>query len=245
MNILVCIGHVPDTTSRVAFTNNNTEFDSNGVQYVIGPYEDFALGRAVELKDSHQAHVTVVHVGTADAEQTIRKALAIGADEAIRVDAPAPDAWFVAKQIAAVAQEGDYQIILTGRESSDYNGGMVHGMVAELLGWPSITPAMRLDIEGDKAILDREIEGGQETVEVGFPFVAGGQEPIAEWKIPNVRGIMMARKKPLNTKAPVEVEPRQSLVHYELPPPKGEVKLVDADNPQALVDLLKNEAKVF
>ena len=245
MNILVCITHVPDTTSRIAFTNNNTEFDKNGVQFIIGPYDDYALARAVELKEANGGKITVLNVGEADADPTIRKALAIGADEAIRVNAFPSDSYFVANQIAAVAKEGEYDLILMGRESIDFNGGMVHGMVGEMLGMPSFSPVMTLDIEGDTAKLSREIEGGKEKLEVKLPFVAGCQEPIAEWKIPNMRGIMSARTKPLTVKDPMDDTVQTAIAAYELPPAKGAVKMIDADNVQELVDLLKNEAKVL
>lgn len=245
MNILVCITHVPDTTSRIAFTNNDTEFDKNGVQFIIGPYDDYALARAVELKEQHGGKITVLNVGEADADPTIRKALAIGADEAVRVNAFPSDSFFVANQIAAVAKEGEYDLILMGRESIDFNGGMVHGMVGEMLGMPSFSPVMTLDIEGDTAKLSREIEGGKEKLEVKLPFVAGCQEPIAEWKIPNMRGIMSARTKPLTVKDPVDDSVQTQISNYELPPAKGAVKMIDANNVAELVDLLKNEAKVL
>ena len=245
MNILVCITHVPDTTSRIAFTDNNTKFDKNGVQYIIGPYDDYALARAVELRDQSSGKITVLNVGGPDTEPTIRKALAIGADEAIRVNAEPTDSLFVAKQIANIAKEGNYDLILMGRESIDFNGGMVHGMVGELLGIPSISPVMTLDIEGSKAKMAREIEGGKEYLEVELPFVAGCQEPIAEWKIPNMRGIMSARTKPLKVVDPAGDESATSLKQYELPPAKGAVKMIDADNVGELVKLLKNEAKVI
>ena len=245
MNILVCITHVPDTTSRIAFTNNDTEFDKSGVQFIIGPYDDYALARAVELKEQHGGKITVLNVGEADADPTIRKALAIGADEAVRVNAFPSDSFFVANQIAAVAKEGDYDLILMGRESIDFNGGMVHGMVGEMLGMPSFSPVMKLDVDGDTAQLSREIEGGKEKLQVKLPFVAGCQEPIAEWKIPNMRGIMSARTKPLTVKDPVDDSVQTQISNYELPPAKGAVKMIDADNVAELVDLLKNEAKVL
>jgi len=245
MKILVCITHVPDTTSRIAFTDDNTKFDTNGVQFIIGPYDDYALARAVELKEQSGGTITVLNVGEAETEPTIRKALAIGADDAIRVNAAPTDSFFVAQQIAHVAKEGDYDLILMGRESIDFNGGMVHGMVGELLGLPSFSPVMTLDIDGDTAKMSREIEGGKEHLEVKLPFVAGCQEPIAEWKIPNMRGIMSARTKPLEVKDPVDDGSRTSLENYELPPEKGEVKMIDEDNVQELVDLLKNDAKVI
>ena len=245
MNILVCITHVPDTTSRIAFTDNNTKFDKSGVQFIIGPYDDYALARAVELKDQTGGKITVLNIGEAETEPTIRKALAIGADEAIRVNADPVDSLFVARQIAHYAKDGSYDLILMGRESLDFNGGMVHGMVGELLDIPSISPVMTLDIEGTTAKMTREIEGGKEFVEVELPFVAGCQEPIAEWKIPNMRGIMSARTKPLKVVDPVDEQPATTLQNYELPPPKGKVKMVDADNVDELVRLLKNEAKVI
>ncbi|MCG8323857.1 MAG: electron transfer flavoprotein subunit beta/FixA family protein [Cytophagales bacterium] len=245
MRILVCITHVPDTTSKISFTENNTKFDTTGVQFIIGPYDDYALARAVELKESDNATVTVLNVGGAETEPTIRKALAIGADEAVRVNAEPTDSFFVAKQIAAVAKDGNYDLILMGRESIDFNGGQVHGMVGELLNLPSVSPVMKLDIEEDKAKLSREIEGGKETLEINLPFVAGCQEPIAEWKIPNMRGIMSARTKPLNVIEPAEPEKKTNLQSFELPAEKGAVQMIDPDNVSTLVDLLKNEAKVI
>ena len=245
MKILVCITHVPDTTSRIAFTDGDTKFDKNGVQFIIGPYDDYALARAVELKEQSGGSITVLNVGEAETEPTIRKALAIGADDAVRVNAFPEDSLFVAKQIAAVAKDGNYDLILMGRESIDFNGGQVHGMVGELLGIPSVSPVMTLDIEGDKAKISREIEGGKEYMELPLPFVAGCQEPIAEWKIPNMRGIMSARTKPLEVKDPTGDAPKTSVTAFELPPAKAGVKLVDPENMDDLVNLLKNEAKVI
>lgn len=245
MKILVCITHVPDTTSKIAFTDNNTQFDKNGVQYIIGPYDDYALARAVELKEQLGGTITVINVGEAETEPTIRKALAIGADDAVRVNTHPTDSFFVAQQIAEVAKEGAYDLILMGRESIDFNGGQVHGMVGELLGMPSVSPVMTLDIEGNTAKLSREIEGGKEHMEVQLPMVAGCQEPIAEWKIPNMRGIMSARSKPLVVKDPVGNDSRTSVANYELPPAKGSVKMIDPENMDELVGLLKNEAKVL
>lgn len=245
MKILVCISHVPDTTSRVAFTDNNTRFDVTGVQYIIGPYDEYALSRAIELKEAHGGTVTVFNVGEAETEPTIRKALAIGADDAIRVNAHPKDAFFVATQIAEIAKAENYDLILMGRESIDYNSGLVHGLVAEMLGLPSVSPVMKLDIEGNKAVMSREIEGGKEYVEAELPLVAGCQEPIAEWKIPNMRGIMSARTKPLKVVDPVQAEATSSVASYELPPPKGACKFIDPSDPAKLLDLLKNEAKVI
>lgn len=247
MKILVCITHVPDTTSRINFSDNNTRFDTTGVQFIIGPYDDYALARAIELKEAAGAGatVTVLNVGPADTEPTIRKALAIGADDAIRVNAEPTDSFFVAAQIAEQAKAGNYDLILMGRESIDYNSGVVHGIVGEMLGIPSVSPVMKLDIEGGKAKLAREIEGGKEYLEVSLPFVAGCQEPIAEWKIPNMRGIMSARTKPLKVVEPKAVDSGVKLQMFELPPPKGSVKMIAADNVKELVTLLKTEAKVL
>ena len=245
MKILVCITHVPDTTSRIAFTDGDTKFDTNGVQYIIGPYDDYALARAVELKESHAATITVVNVGGLETEPTIRKALAIGADDAIRINADPEDSFFVAKQITNVAKDGGYDLILMGRESIDFNGGVVHGLVGELLGIPSVSPVMKLDIDGKVAKITREIEGGKEYIELEMPLVAGCQEPIAEWKIPNMRGIMTARSKPLNVVDPVDTDHPNKLVRFELPTPKGDIKMIDPENMEELVSLLKSEAKVL
>lgn len=243
MKILVCISHVPDTTSKINFVENNTKFDTTGVQYIIGPYDDYALARAIELKESLSATVTVLNVGLAETEPTIRKALAIGADDAIRINALPTDSYFVAMQIAEHAK--GYDLILMGRESIDYNNGVVHSMVGELLGLPSVSPVMKLDIEGTTVKMQREIEGGKESLEASLPLVAGCQEPIAEWKIPNMRGIMSARTKPLNVVEPKAVEAAVDFKKYELPPPKGAVKMISEDNVAELVSLLKNEAKVI
>jgi electron transfer flavoprotein beta subunit len=245
MKILVCISHVPDTTSKINFIENNTKFDSNGVQFIIGPYDDYALARAIEIKEASGAAVTVVNVGPADTEPTIRKALAIGADDAVRVNAEPTDSFFVAAQLAAIAKDGGYDLILMGRESIDYNSGVVHGIVGEMLGIPSVSPVMKLEIDGTTVKMAREIEGGKEYLEASLPLVAGCQEPIAEWKIPNMRGIMSARTKPLKVVEPVAVDSGVKLQQFELPPPKGSVKMISADNVQELVTLLKNEAKVL
>jgi len=245
MKILVCITHVPDTTSRITFTDGDTKFDTNGIQYIIGPYDDYALARAVELKESNDATVTVLNVGGVETEPTIRKALAIGADDAIRINAEPVDSYFVASQIAHTIKDSNYDLILMGRESIDFNGGVVHAMVGEMLRLPSVSPVMTLDIDGNIVKMSREIEGGREFIELEIPIVAGCQEPIAEWKIPNMRGIMTARSKPMNIVEPLETEHPNKLVRYELPPEKGETKMVDAENVEELVNLLKNEAKVI
>lgn len=243
MKILVCITHVPDTTSRISFTENNTRFDTNGVQFIIGPYDDYALARAVELKEKMGATVTVLNVGGAETEPTIRKALAIGADDAIRVNAEPTDSFFVAYQIAEHAK--GFDLVLMGRESIDYNGGVVHAMVGEMLGVPSFSPVMKLDIEGTAVKMAREIEGGKEYLEASLPLVAGCQEPIAEWKIPNMRGIMSAKTKPLKVVEPKAVDKNVVVQKFELPAPKGAVKMIPADQMTDLVNRLKTEAKVL
>lgn len=245
MKILVCITHVPDTTSKIQFTANNTKLDTAGVQFIIGPYDDYALARAVELRDETGGTLTAVNVGEAETEPTLRKALAIGADDAIRVNSFPKDSYFVAKQLAHIAKEGSYDLILMGRESIDFNGGMVHGMVGELLGIPSFSPVMKLDVEGKRVSMAREIEGGKEYVEAQLPLVAGCQEPIAEWKIPNMRGIMSARTKPLTVVEPVSQEIQAEAASFQLPAAKGSVKLIDKDQVGELVRLLKVEAKVL
>jgi electron transfer flavoprotein beta subunit len=243
MNILVCITHVPDTTSKINFTDNNTKFDTTGVQFIIGPYDDYALARAIELKESTGATVTVINVGLAETEPTIRKALAIGADDAIRVNAEPTDSFFVASQIVAHAK--GFDLILMGRESIDYNSGVVHSLVGQMLGLPSFSPVMKLEIEGSSVKMSREIEGGKEILEASLPLVAGCQEPIAEWKIPNMRGIMSARTKPLKVVDAVSVEATTKAQKFQLPAAKGAVKMISADNVSELVSLLKNEAKVL
>lgn len=244
MKILVCVSHVPDTTSKINFIDNGTKFDTNGVQFIIGPYDDYALARAIEIKEANAGTtVTVLNVGLADTEPTIRKALAIGADDAIRVNAEPTDSFFVANQIAEHAK--GYDLVLMGRESIDYNGGVVHAMVGELLGIPSISPVMKLDLDGTMAKMSREIEGGKESVEASLPLVAGCQEPIAEWKIPNMRGIMSARTKPLKVVEPKATDVTVNVQKFELLAPKGAVKMISADNVAELVTRLKTEAKVL
>ncbi|MDQ4141772.1 MAG: electron transfer flavoprotein subunit beta/FixA family protein [Bacteroidota bacterium] len=245
MKILVCISNVPDTTTKISFTPDNKELNTAGVQFVINPYDEYALTRAIELKESQGGTVTVLNVGLADTEANIRKALAIGADDAIRVNAKPTDAFFVAQQIAHYAQEGGYDLILMGKESVDYNGFQVHGMVAEILGWPAIVPAIKLDITGTTVTLEREIEGGKEIVQVNLPLVASAQQPMSEPRIPNMRGIMTARTKPLKVVEPIGVEVKTKTESYSLPEKKSGVKLIDPANAGELITLLRNEAKVI
>ena len=245
MKILVCISNVPDTTTKITFTNDNTAFNQAGVQFVLNPYDEIALSRAIELTENGNGTVTVINVGEVATEPTIRKALAIGATDAVRINAAPKDAYYVAKQIAAYAKEQAYDLILTGRESIDYNGAKVAAMLGELLDIPSVSIIKKLDVEGNSATVEREIEGGKEVITIPFPFVAGTAEGVAEWKIPNMRGIMSARTKPLTVVDAVEVNSLQEIVKFETPAPRGAVKLVDAGNPDQLVELLHSEAKVF
>lgn len=246
MKILVCISNVPDTTSKITFTNNNSEFNTAGVQYIINPYDEIALARAIELTDAGTSGtVTVITVGDASTEATIRKALAIGANDAVRVDALPSDAWFVANQIADYAKKNNFDLILTGRESIDYNGAQVGAMVAELLGLPSVSIAKGLAIEGNQARLEREIEGGKEVVSATLPLVVGTAEGVAEPKIPNMRGIMAARTKPLSVVEPIAVQPLTKINNYSTPPARGNVRLVDENSINELVNLLHSEAKVI
>ena len=245
MKILVCITSVPDTTAKISFTDDNTQFNKAGVQYIIGPYDDYALARAVELKEQHGGSLTVLNVGSSDSDAQIRKALAIGADDAIRIDTEPTDSYFVAAQIAHVAGQNAYDLILMGRESIDFNSGVVHGLVGEMLGIPSYSPVMKLDISDGKAEFAREIDGGKEYLEADLPLVLGCQEPIAEWKIPNMRGIMTARSKPLNVLEPTPMEDMTVLEKYTLPAPKGECKMIPAEKAEQLIALLRTEAKVI
>ena len=245
MKILVCISNVPDTTTKISFSSDNKELNTAGVQFVINPYDEYALTRAIELKENLGGTVTVLNVGLTDTEANIRKALAIGADDAIRVNVKPTDSFLVAQQIAAVAQNETYDLILMGKESVDYNGVQVHGMVAELLGWPAIVPAIKLDVTGTTAILEREIEGGKEIVQVPLPVVVSCQQPMSEPRIPNMRGIMTARTKPLKVVEPVSSDVKTKTEAYALPDKKSGVKLIDPANAGELISLLRNEAKVI
>ena len=234
MKILVCISKTPDTTAKIAFADNNTKFASDGVQWIINPYDEwYALVRAIELKEADTTTaIHLVSVGGADCEPIIRKALALGGDEAIRVNSENADSYNIATQIAAIAREGGYDLILTGKETIDYNGSSIGGMVAELLDMPYISHASKLDITGGRAIAVREIEGGEETNQVPLPVVISCQKGMAEQRIPNMKGIMGARTKPLKVTEAVSAETLTSIVSYDLPPAKAGVKLVPADNPE-------------
>ncbi|HRI24843.1 MAG TPA: electron transfer flavoprotein subunit beta/FixA family protein [Ferruginibacter sp.] len=247
MKILVCISKTPDTTAKIAFADNNTKFAADGVQWIINPYDEwYALVRAIELKEADPA--TVIHlvtVGSADAEPIIRKALALGGDEAIRVNADNHDSYYIASQIAEVAKQGSYDLIFTGKETIDYNGSSIGGMVAELLGLPYVSLATKFSLEGTSAVIVREIEGGEETDKVALPVVVSCQKGMAEQRIPNMKGIMGARSKPLKAVEPVAVDALTSVASFDLPPAKASVKLVSPDTPEELVRLLHEEAKAI
>ena len=248
MKILVCISHVPDTTSKINFTDGDTKFDTNGVQFVINPNDEFGLTRAMWFKEKQGATVAVVTVGGPETEPTLRKALAIGADSAIRVNTPATDGYAVAKQLSHVITDGGYDLVIAGRESIDYNGGMVPGMIAGLTNSNFVNNCINLEIDGNNATAVREIDGGKETVSTALPLVIGGQKGLVEEKdlrIPNMRGIMMARQKPLAVTEPIDASAETTSVKFEKPTPKGAVTLVAADNLDELISLLHNEAKVI
>lgn len=246
MNILVCISNVPDTTTKITFTNNNQEFNTSGVQYIINPYDEIALSKAIYLAGGGaNGTVTVITVGDSSTEPTIRKALATGADKAVRVNATPADAWFVAHQIADYAKKNNFDLILTGRESIDYNGAQVAAILGELLNIPSVSVAKGLSIENGQATVEREIEGGKEVLSSSLPLVVGTAEGVAEPKIPNMRGIMAARTKPLEVIEPIEVTPVVKVKSYDTPPARGNVKLISEDNIQELIQLLHTEAKVI
>lgn len=247
MKILVCVTKTPDTTSKVAFTDNNTKFAQAGVQWIINPYDEwYALVRAIELKEKDPSIIIhLITVGGADNDPIIRKALALGGDEAIRVNAESQDSFVIASQIAAVATQGAYDIVFTGKETIDYNGSSIGGMVAELLDMPYVSLATKFVLSGATATVSREIEGGEEICSVALPVVVSCQKGFAEARIPNMRGIMAARTKPLKVAEPVQTAPLTSIRSYELPPPKSGVKMISADTPEDLVTLLHEEAKVI
>ncbi len=247
MKILVCISKTPDTTAKIAFADNNTKFAAEGVQWIINPYDEwYALVRAIELKEADATTtISLVTVGSADADPIIRKALALGGDDAIRINADSHDSYYIASQIAAVAKEGGYDLIFTGKETIDYNGSSIGGMVAELLDLPYISLATKFDIAGTTATVVREIEGGEETNQANLPLVVSCQKGMAEQRIPNMKGIMGARTKPLKIVEPTAVDVLTTIASFDLPPAKAGVKLVSADTPEELVRLLHEEAKVF
>ena len=246
MKLLVCISKAPDTTAKIAFTDGDSKFDENGVQYIVNPYDEwYALVRALELVEANGGSVTTITVGTAADDPTIRKALAIGANDAVRIDAEALDAGNVAKQISEYAKDKEYDIIFTGKETINYNGAQVGGMIAEHLNLPFISLGTKLDLNGDIATLERDVQGGIEIVEVNTPFVVAAAKGMAEQRIPNMRGIMAARTKPLNVIPAAQIENLTTIVSYALPDAKEGCKYVDPENMDELVDLLHNQSKVI
>ena len=249
MKILVCISNVPDTTTKIKLVDNNSGYDKTGVQWIINPWDELALTRALELKEeagSPIQKISVINVGSKDTEPTLRKALAVGADDAIRVDAVAKDAYFVAAQIAEVVKSEGFDIVICGIESSDYNGSAVGGMLSEFLDVPSVSSVSGLSLEGGKVKVNREIDGGSQVLTTETPFVAVVQKGIAlDPRIPAMRGIMMARKKPLKVVAPADIEALTEYVDYELPQPKSACKMIDEENAADLIKLLHEEAKAI
>jgi len=248
MKILVCISHVPDTTSKINFVDNDTQFDTTGVQYIINPNDEFGLTRAMWFKEKNGASIDVINVGGAETEATLRKALAIGADNAIRINTGAKEAIQVAQEMDSVVKQNQYDLIIAGRESIDYNGGMVPGMIAALCDMSFVTNCIGLEIEGEQATAIREMDGGKETLSTSLPLVIGAQKGLVEesdLRIPNMRGIMMARKKPLTVLEPQTSAQQVQPISFEKPAPKGDVKLVDPENIDQLIALLHNEAKVI
>lgn len=247
MKILVCISKTPDTTAKIAFADNNTKFAADGVQWIINPYDEwYALVRAIELKEADPSTtIHLVTVGGADSDPIIRKALALGGEEAIRINADGQDSFYIASQIAEIAKKNNYDLIFTGKETIDYNGSSIGGMLAELLDLPFVSYAAKFDLEGTNAVIIREIEGGEETNKVALPLVVSCQKGMAEQRIPNMKGIMGARSKPLNVVEPVAVDTLTSIASFELPPAKAGVKMIPAEHPEELVRLLHEEAKVI
>lgn len=245
MKILVCISNVPDTTTKINFTDDKKSLVTQGIQYIINPYDEIALTRALELTEAGGGTVTVINIGDASTDATIRKALAIGATDAVRINAAPRDAWFVANQISNYAKANGFDLILTGRESIDFNGSQVCSMVGELMDMPSINIVKSLKIDGSTATLEREIEGGKEVITCPLPFIASASEGMAEPRIPNMRGIMSARTKPLAVVESIDVPQFSNVKSYDKPAPRTQVKMVENDQVNKLVDLLHTEAKVI
>lgn len=247
MKILVCISKTPDTTAKIAFSDNNTKFATEGVQWIINPYDEwYSLVRAIELKEADPSTIIhLIHVGTIDSDPIIRKALALGGDEAFRVNIDSNDSFQVAAQIAEVAKNGGYDLILTGKETIDYNGSSIGAMVSALLDFPFISHVVKFDLAANTATVAREIEGGEEVNEVALPLIVSCQKGVAEMRIPGMKGIMGARTKPLHVVEPLAVEALTSVVSFEMPPAKSGVKLISPENPEELIRLLKEEAKAI
>lgn len=246
MKILVCISKAPDTTSKIDFTDGNTKFNESNVQYIVNPYDEwYALVRGLELKEANGGSVTIITVGTQADEAIMRKALAIGADEAVRIDAEPSNGLFVAHQIAKYAKDNGFDLVLTGKETINYNGSQVGGMVAELMDAPYLSLASKMELSGTTATVELDVKGGKQVAEVNLPCVVSCAKGMAEQRIPNMRGIMAARTKPLQVVSAEAVSGGSEIVSYELPPAKAECKMIDPENMDQLVELLHNEAKVI
>lgn len=249
MKILVCISNVPDTTTKIKFTSDGKQFDATGVQWIINPWDELALTRAMELKETTGGlidNITVINVGTKDTEITIRKALSVGADHAVRIDAVPTDAYAVAYEIAKYVETHPFDLILTGIESSDYNGNAVGGMLAEMLNIPNVSSVSSIEVVDGQLLITREIDGGKQLLNVPTPFVAVVQKGIAkEPRIPSMRGIMAARTKAIEVVSPANVEPLTDYIHFELPQPKGKCKMIPADQIDELIHVLHQEIKAI
>ena len=248
MKILVCISSVPDTTSKINFIENNTKFDNNGIQFVINPYDEFGLTKAVMIKETNQASITVISVGDASVEPILRKALAIGADRAFRVDEDPKDSFRVAKLISNHILKNGYDLIIAGRESIDYNGCMVPGLIGELTNIDFVTNCVKLEIDNSRATASREIEGGIEKVSCELPLIIGSQKGLVEesdLKIPNMRGIMQARQKPLDVIEPESFSSQTSTLKYSKPEEKGKIRMINPENLDELVEILHTEEKII
>lgn len=245
MNILICISHVPETTTRIQFDSSGRKLNENGVTFVINPYDEFALSRALEYQETtKQGSITLLCVGGPEVEPTIRKALAVGGEEGVRIDAPAADAYQVAHYIAEYARSKNFDLIMMGKESIDFNGAEVPGMVAELLDLPFVSFATSLELEGNIAKVRREVEGGTELLEVKLPFVLSAQKGLAEWRIANMRGIMAARKKPVHVVSPTAVPPLTQTLRFELPAGKSGCQMIDPTEVHKLVDVLASKGVI-
>jgi electron transfer flavoprotein beta subunit len=247
MKYLVCISTVPDTTAKIAFKENNTKFANEGVTFILNPTDEwYALVRALELKEANGGTVTVINVGPSENDQYLRKALAIGADDAVLIEADdAMEPFYVAKEIANFAKINQYDIVITGKETINYNSFAIGGMIAEFMDLPFISQASKWEMSGELATINREIEGGEEVLEVKVPFVLSAQKGMAEQRLPNMKGIMTAKTKPLQKIGSTSGNTLVELVAFENPKPKAAVRLISPENVEELVDLLHNEAKVI
>lgn len=245
MKILLCLSSTPDTTTKIKFTSDKSALDKEGVQFVINPYDDHAIASAMEMKDQHNASLTIIHVGESDADQVIRKALAIGADDAIRVNAHPYDAQYVAKQIAAHVQNKGFDFIFTGRESIDYNGSQITDLLGEHLKLPSVHFVKNIQFEGENAVFNRFIDGGSEKVKTSTPVIISSTKELAEPRIPNMRGIMQAKKKPLDVVDPVDAPVKTEFFEFEPPKEKGETQYIEPEEAEKLIDILQNQEKVI